>query len=241
MTAKPPVVVVAGWGAPTSLVTPVLEGWPAPVVPVNLDDAAGDPGDWLEVTRPRLPNRALWIGWSLGGQLAMEMARRHPADVAGVVTLGSAPSFVVRSGFPEAVSQARMQAFRRSLQADPVRQWRRFLRMQILGDVDAQGALRELMPILDAGPRASPAALSTALQWLEGMDGRDFWCRCPLPRMHLVGDRDGICCWRGAGLVNGPDDARPMLMSGMAHWPGGVHRRHLRALIDRFVNSRGIQ
>jgi len=245
MTVYPPVVVVAGWGVPASLVEPVFDGWPAPVVPVSLDTMASDPGTdpcrWLDGLRPALPDRALWVGWSLGGQLAMEMARCYPAYVAGVVTLCSAPSFVARPGWPEGMPDGRMQAFRRSLEADPVKQWRRFLRMQVLGDVDERQALRQLMPLLEAGPRISLAVLSATLEWLEQLDGREFWNRCWLPRLHLVGDRDSVCRWRGAGLNEAPEDARPRVLPGMAHWPGGFHRRQVRALIERFVTSREIQ
>lgn len=41
-----------------------------------------------------LPNNSVWIGWSLGGLLAMAMARWQPASVCALGLVSTSPRFV---------------------------------------------------------------------------------------------------------------------------------------------------
>ena len=49
----------------------------------------------------QLPDQASqWLGWSLGGSVALEMVRRYPERVASVVLLASNPRFVQECDWP---------------------------------------------------------------------------------------------------------------------------------------------
>ena len=66
-------------------------------------------GDWFEDARPAITTMTKWpqvlVGSSMGGWIALLMARAHPAKVAGLVTVAAAPDFTedgMWAGFSEA-------------------------------------------------------------------------------------------------------------------------------------------
>lgn len=241
MNAYPPVVVLGGWGAPLSMLAPIMENWPGEWHPVALDrvEPGGDrtAETWLSRWLAQLPGQAVWIGWSLGGQLAMEAARRFPERVVAVATLCSSPSFMVRPDWPHGMSTADMVEFRRRLQRDAAGQWRRFMGLQILGDCEALRARRALRPHLEQGPPADAATLLATLGWLESLDQRKFWASSELPRLHLLGGVDGVCRWQGWNPGDIPRSARLEVVEGMAHWPHRGHRRQVRERLDAFIGG----
>ncbi|WP_234879028.1 alpha/beta fold hydrolase, partial [Salmonella enterica] len=46
------------------------------------------------------PDQAIWLGWSLGGLVASQMALTHPERVQALVTVASSPCFSAREGWP---------------------------------------------------------------------------------------------------------------------------------------------
>ncbi len=44
------------------------------------------------------PERAIWLGWSLGGLIATHIAHEYPARVSQLVTLASSPKIFPRRG-----------------------------------------------------------------------------------------------------------------------------------------------
>jgi len=51
----------------------------------------------------QLPEKAVYLGWSLGGMIALAMANRYPNKVSKLIMLASTPSFVQQEGWPCAV------------------------------------------------------------------------------------------------------------------------------------------
>ena len=241
MNAYPPTVLLGGWGTPLSMLAPLIEHWPGEQHRVALDrvERTRDPlaEVWLSRLMGRLPEQAVWIGWSLGGQLAMEAARRFPDRVLAVATLCSSPSFLARPDWREGMPAAEMADFRRRLGADAMNQWRRFLGLQILGDCEARQARRELRPFLEQGPPTDAKTLFATLAWLETLDQREFWVFDQLPRLHLLGDRDRVCRWRGWSREKTPSRARLDVIRGMAHWPRGRHGQQARERLEQFIGG----
>ncbi len=48
--------------------------------------------------------RALWLGWSLGGLVALRAALDYPANVRGLVMIASSPRFVSAPDWPHGVA-----------------------------------------------------------------------------------------------------------------------------------------
>ena len=57
------------------------------------DDTALEPAALAAALVARVP-AAVWLGWSLGGQVALRAALDHPGQVRGLVMVASSPRFV---------------------------------------------------------------------------------------------------------------------------------------------------
>ena len=228
-------VLVSGWGMPVTLLDGVVgEGTEVySLVPgegeLNPDD---EPREWLARVMPALPESALWVGWSLGGQLAMEAARHWPQRVAGVVTLASTPCFVAAQDWPEGMSETQFGAFREQLRSNAAATLAHFQKLMVQGD-DRLREVRRALRALETGAGVDAPTLAGTLQWLAELDQRPLWRESPTAAWHLYGGCDplvAVATPRSLGLA----PQRWRVIEGMAHWPGGPWADEVRSLIDEF-------
>jgi malonyl-CoA O-methyltransferase len=134
------------------------------------------------------PAQAVYVGWSLGGQLAIELALREPDRVAGVITLCSNPCFVARDDWP-GMSQQAFDAFRAGVAADPIAALQRFDSLQVAGASAPRELLRRLRR-LGRVPDASD--LSVGLEWLRLLDLRRSLAALTQPQLHVLASQDAL-------------------------------------------------
>jgi malonyl-CoA O-methyltransferase len=134
------------------------------------------------------PERAVYVGWSLGGQLAIELAVRAPERVLAVVTLCSNPRFVAAGDWPGMGEEA-FSTFHAAVQSDPVAALRRFDTLQVTGSRQPR-RLRRLLQDLRR-PSASGTLLA-GLGWLETLDQRETLSLLRQPQLHLLAERDAL-------------------------------------------------
>lgn len=229
-----PLVLVGGWGVSVDAVASVARGWPGQVVALSVHGDPGttaEPEQWVRQQLARVPAPAVWVGWSLGGQLAMLAARLAPEQVAGVVTLCSTPRFVAADdgyGMPART----FDQFAAQVAADPVRAWKRFLLLQVRGDARETEGRAAWQPWLKGGPAWSRHSLLAGLAWLRALDERSAWDQSPVPRQHIFGERDRLVDPRLArdGII-----ANATVAPGMAHWPFGPHADLISRQLQAFV------
>jgi pimeloyl-[acyl-carrier protein] methyl ester esterase len=154
------------------------------VRPYELDSLA-------DALAPRLPEHALLVGWSLGGLVALSIARRQPEKLRGLVLIGATPCFVSRPGWPHAVAQAVFAEFAQDLAQDYADTLRRFLALQAQGSASVRTVLKLLRERLLAQPRPQDAVLEAGLAILRDADlrGSLTYLAVPLTLVHGSGDR----------------------------------------------------
>ena len=88
------VVILHGWGMNSSVFTPLhssLSEYRVHYVDLpgfGFSEAIeGDLDTWVDAIIAKLPNKAVWVGWSLGGLVATRAALRYPTQVTGLVTV----------------------------------------------------------------------------------------------------------------------------------------------------------
>ena len=88
----------------------------------------GSMADAIGVT---LQSASILVGWSLGGMVALEIARRYPDRVARIVLIASTPQFVADSEWPHALSSDTLEDFGAALESAYEATMRRFFTLQV--------------------------------------------------------------------------------------------------------------
>lgn len=156
------------------------------------DPEADSIGAWGEACLAAAPERAVWLGWSLGGQVAQWVAVNHPGRVAGLVSVCGSPRFTRADDWPHGMVRGTLQQFAGALAANYRQTLDRFLALQVRGDDDARATLRLLRQEIATRPEADPRALEMGLGLLRGVDLREELLRLCVPSLWLFGERDQL-------------------------------------------------
>lgn len=180
--AAPPLVLVHGWGLNCGAFVRLAERLQSSHrlylvdLPGHGTNAVVEPGttlaDWAAAVRRVVPAPADWLGWSLGGSVALRAALDAPAAVRRLTLVSSTPRFLVADDWPHAQQPAALQRVADGLRTDYARTVRDFLALQALGDEHARATVRHLSEALAARPAPAALALTRGLDLLRDTDLR---------------------------------------------------------------------
>lgn len=237
-------VLVHGWGMQSGVWETFLP-WLTPHVRVRCIDLPGH-GRSAAVPMPAsldalaelllavAPARAAWLGWSLGGLVALKMAARFPPRVSQLVLMAATPCFVQREGWPWAMPAPDFRAFAESLRQDAALALKRFLALQCLGSVSARQDLRLLQACLADLPVVAGEPLQQGLALLGDSDRRARFAALAVPVLCLLGEQDALVpASVAADLSSLLPAAQVRVVPGAAHLPFLSHAQACRqALLD---------
>lgn len=139
---------------------------------------------------------ALWLGWSLGGLVALHAAQRHPASVRGLLMVCASPRFVRADDWPQGMDASVFQGFSDALAGDCGGTIDRFLRLQAQGSDRLREELRGLRDQVFAFGTPSTATLDAGLALLQDSDLRAGLPALEMPSLWIAGRRDRLVCAR---------------------------------------------
>jgi len=171
------------------------------------------------------------VGWSLGGLVALTLARRHPQKVKQVMLLASTPRFVRAPDWPHAMDPDVLAAFARDLGADYQATLGRFLALQLLGTPGRAEALRRLKARCLAAP-PSAGALTEGLDILRDTDLREQLRVSDVPVRAVLGDLDRLVPAGVAGDLAALRPGMPVdILRGAGHAPLLTHGPQIARLL----------
>lgn len=138
----------------------------------------------------RLQPGTTLAGWSLGAQLALAIAARHPDKVGKLVLVAGTTSFVQRDGWPHAMPPDMLAEFAAGIAADVEAMLPRFVGGFNRGDANAKAVTLELLKLAD--PRPAGEVLGTGLNWLRDVDLRDSALQVKAPTLLIHGGADPL-------------------------------------------------
>ncbi len=189
---KPQIMLLHGWGFDRS----VFASWQLELeryFDVRYTDLPGYGGAastvdiWCADLAAKLVRPVVLVGWSLGGQAAVQFAYRYPAKVSALVNIASNPSFVQRDDWRSAMPQQTFNEFEQGFARNPQRTLRRFASLV----AQAGGDTRQLQKTL-RNSAATAQAHQQGLTFLRHWDVRSELQQLSMPVLHLLGECDQL-------------------------------------------------
>ena len=174
------------------------------------------------------PAPAIWLGWSLGGLIALNAALRHPHKVAKLVLVGTTPKFVQAPGWPHAMPTEVFAEFARSLSQDYRATLLRFLSLQAGNNESTRALLKQLRAEMFAHGEPQPKALAAGLAILEQTDLRARLAEIQVPALVVHGSHDRLAPPAAGEYLSAQlSKARWLRVEGAGHAPFLSHAAQL--------------
>lgn len=243
----PDLVMLHGWGLHGGLFGPVIEPLSSHFR-LHLVDLPGHgrspmpEGDYsIETVASQIatavPPGAAWLGWSLGGRIALQAAASGAA-IKELILVGTNPCFTQRPDWPHAMPEQELEQFAASLRDNYKSTLQRFLALQSRGSERAREELRNLREALFAHGEPDPRALAGGLAILRDADLRPALAAIVQATLVLHGERDTLAPlaaaeYTAAELPNGTLE----VIEGAGHAPFISHPERFIDLVTEFLHE----
>lgn len=137
------------------------------------------------------PQYAIWLGWSLGGLVASQIALTHPERLRALVTVASSPCFSAKHDWP-GIKPDVLAGFQKQLSEDFQRTVERFLALQTMGTDTARQDARALKQTVLSLPMPDVEVLNGGLEILKTVDLREPLAALAMPHLRIYGYLDGL-------------------------------------------------
>ncbi|XOD70110.1 MAG: pimeloyl-ACP methyl ester esterase BioH [Sodalis sp. (in: enterobacteria)] len=188
--------------------------------------------------KSRVPVRsALWLGWSLGGLVATEVAYWWPNAVEGLITVASSPCFCANKNWPGIKSEV-LSGFAYGLRENFSCTIRSFLSLQTMGGETSRQDARWLETVVLAQPTPTIEVLTGGLALLRASDLRSVLRRLQVPLLRMYGYLDGLVPRKVIPLVDvlSPISQCIVFPTG-AHAPFISHPLHFCQVLCNFSQT----
>jgi pimeloyl-[acyl-carrier protein] methyl ester esterase len=203
------------------------------------------------------------LGWSLGGQIALQLAATRPAGPERLVLIAATPRLPAGPDWPHGAPPERLAQQAASLRTDYQRTVSDFLELQVRGSAEAAAAQSQLRAALfahgahadsntryrDSHPEQGGEepeqrrpgqlgldALACGLELLRETDLRPLLPRITLPTLVIAGQYDRVTLPAAShALAEALPNARYVEIRRAAHAPFLSHLPQLSALLTDFL------
>ncbi|MGN6229435.1 MAG: pimeloyl-ACP methyl ester esterase BioH [Dyella sp.] len=135
---------------------------------------------------------AVWLGWSMGGLVALAAARETTIPTRGLAMLCATPKFVRGEDWPQGSDAGLVRQLATDLETDYHATLERFLALEAMGSADPRAELRHLRELVFAYGEPDLRVLQEGIALLENTDWRDMLATLCLPNAWIAGRRDRL-------------------------------------------------
>ena len=248
-SAALPLALVHGWGMNLAVfdalraALPGTESWAIDLPGHGLspwNPSRADFDSQVDAVRAALPARCVLLGWSLGGQIALEIARRDPARVAALVLVSSTPRFAQSADWPHGMNAGELEAFSSLVDQDWQQTLSDFVWLQLRGSRNAAATQQRVEDALATHGAPHPDALGADLDLLGTLDLRPQVPSITQPALLIAGQNDrvtppGATRWIAEALP----DARYAEIARAGHASFVSHTDEFVDLVRPFLVAQG--
>jgi len=212
---KIPLVLIHGWGLNSAVWQPIINNLPDEFTDVFSIITLDLPGYGINVDKElndyslanicqsivnTIKQPAIYLGWSLGGLVATEMALSYPKQVLGLITVASSPRFTEESAEQAGGNQLLwpgikptvLNAFHQQLHIDTKKTISGFLKIQAMGSPHIRQDIKKITTLIFQHEMANKMTLDKSLELLENSDFRLRLQDITQPFLRLYGDADNL-------------------------------------------------
>ena len=135
---------------------------------------------------------AIWLGWSLGGLIALTAALELPEQARGLAMLCATPKFVRDASWPHGSDATLVEQLASELETDYHGTLERFLALEAMGSADPRAELRHLRALVFARSKPDLRVLQEGIHILENSDRRAALPDLMVPSAWIAGHRDRL-------------------------------------------------
>lgn len=203
---KTPIILLHGWGLNSGVWHPLLKLFdhnsPFQLITIDL------PGFGENATNSVAPYKleticqeisaiieqpAIYLGWSLGGLVASQMALQFPQKVLGLITVASSPYFVEENKSDwSGIKLTVLNSFHQQLAQDASKTINGFLKIQAMGSPHIRQDLKLITQLVMAHDLPSQKILDDSLALLSHCDLRADLAKIKQPFLRLYGQNDSL-------------------------------------------------
>ncbi|HDS9360240.1 TPA: pimeloyl-ACP methyl ester esterase BioH [Enterobacter chengduensis] len=175
--------------------------------------------EMADIVLDAAPQKAIWLGWSLGGLVASKIALTHPERVEALATVASSPCFSAREAWP-GIKPEVLSGFQQQLSENFQRTVERFLALQTLGTETARQDARALKNTVLSLPMPGVDALNGGLDMLKTVDLREPLASLAMPHLRIYGYLDGLVPRKVVPLLDARwPESESLVIAKAAHAP----------------------
>jgi pimeloyl-[acyl-carrier protein] methyl ester esterase len=186
-------VLLHGWGFNADLFNDLIETYKDQyrITKIDLpghgrsDEVVGGIDEWCDEIIKILPNNPILLGWSLGGLLAINIARK--VQISKLILVASSPNFVQNYHWKFGIDADNFKQFSDALQLNLSKGLKRFVSLQ----TQDKSKLKVLNQSIDQFP-TSTQALNQGLEILLNTDLIAALEQLDAPIEVILGDRDTL-------------------------------------------------
>ncbi|XQW84919.1 pimeloyl-ACP methyl ester esterase BioH [Thalassotalea piscium] len=197
-----PIVLIHGWGLNSAVWLPLAESLKSTVKVISISlpgfgdnlEHSVEPYSLAEVSNlivKSVNQPAIYLGWSLGGLIATDIALRFPEAALGLITVSSSPCFVAEDTWP-GIEPEVLALFHRQLTKNTKKTVDNFLKIQAMGSETVRDDIKHIRQLVLQYEMPSEKTLSDALLLLEKVDLREKLKNITVPFLRLYGGLDNL-------------------------------------------------
>jgi len=195
-----PLILLHGWGFSSQIWTPLIPLLTHHYRVICIDLPGHGQSLWTPLCNDLnhvienlvrfTPPNAIWLGWSLGGLLALAVLQKHPEHVKQLLLVASTPKFVESEDWPHGITKEVIAGFAERLHANTTATLARFITLQNLGSPHARQETRALSQYIQHPPNT--AGLDWGLNLLNTLDLRSVLKNTEKSIHCLFGPKDSL-------------------------------------------------